>query len=46
MDEVSGDGSPELLDDGSIEIELPITTATNPFSRPSWILLRQPDRAI
>ena len=46
MDEVSGDRSAELLDDGSIEIDSPITTATKPFSRPSWIFLQQPARAI
>jgi hypothetical protein len=42
MDEVSGDGSAELLDDGSIESNSPIATATKPLSKPNGILLQQP----
>jgi hypothetical protein len=46
LDEVAGDGSAELLDDGSIEIEFAYhTTATKPFSKPSGILLQQPAKA-
>ncbi len=45
MDEASGDGSAELNDDGSIEIEFcRITTATKPSSKPNAILLQQPAR--
>lgn len=33
MDEVSGDGDAELIDDRTIEITLPTTTATKPSSR-------------
>jgi hypothetical protein len=44
MDEVSGDGSAELLDDGSIEIEFAYHTATKPPSKPNERLLEQPAR--
>lgn len=39
MDEVTGDGHAELLDDGSIEITSPTTTATKPSSRQYGALL-------
>jgi hypothetical protein len=42
MGEVSGDGSAELLNDGSIEIETPITMATKPSSKPNATLRQQP----
>jgi hypothetical protein len=43
MDEVSGDGSAELNDDGSIEIEF-ATTMTRPSSKRNGRLLQQPAR--
>ncbi|WP_292595101.1 hypothetical protein [Mesorhizobium sp.] len=44
MDEVTGDGHAELLDDGSIEITFVITTATRQSSRPNGTLLQRPAR--
>jgi hypothetical protein len=42
MDEVSGDGSADRRDDGSIAIEVAMTTATKPSSKPNERLLQQP----
>lgn len=44
MDEVTGDGHAELLDDGSIETPSSITTATRQSSRPNGTLLQRPAR--
>ncbi|CAH2404625.1 hypothetical protein MES5069_440003 [Mesorhizobium escarrei] len=41
MDEVTGDGHAELLDDGSIEITFAYHTATRPYSKRRGILLQQ-----
>ena len=45
-DQVEGDGSAELLEDGSIESNSPITTVTRPSSKPNRILLQQPARRL
>lgn len=45
MDEITGDGSAQLLDDGSIEITFPITMATRPPSMQNESLLQQPANA-
>lgn len=44
MDEVSGDGHAELLDDGSIEITFAYHNGDEATSRPRAILLQQPAR--
>jgi acylphosphatase len=41
-DEVDGEGTAELLNDGSIEIEFESETATKPSSKRSGILPQQP----
>ena len=41
-DEVEGEGTAELLDDGTIEIEFAYTTATKPSSKRNGTLLQQP----
>ena len=42
MDEVSGDGSAELLDDSSIEIEFAYHNGDEAILKASGILLQQP----
>jgi glycosyltransferase involved in cell wall biosynthesis len=42
MDEVSGEGTAELLDDGSIKIESTMTTMTRPSSKRSATVFEQP----
>jgi hypothetical protein len=42
MDEVSGDGSVELLDEGAIQTNSPIIMATKPSLKPNAWLLQQP----
>ncbi len=44
MDEVRGSGSAELLDDGSLEIELDHHRGDDAASKPSARLLQQPAR--
>lgn len=46
MDEVSGDGHAELLDEGTIEITFAYHNATRPYSRPNRRLLQQPARLL
>ena len=44
-DEVEGEGTAELLDDGTIEIEFAYETATKPSSKRNGTLLQQPARS-
>ena len=44
-DEVEGEGTAELLDDGTIEIEFATETATKRSSKQNETLLQQPARA-
>jgi hypothetical protein len=45
MDEVSGDGSAELLDDGTIEIEFAYRNGDEAVLNPNAALLQQPARS-
>jgi hypothetical protein len=43
--QVLGDGSADLLDDGSIEIVFVYRNGAEPYSKPNATLLQQPARA-